>query len=100
MCRCVNTAGMIPLIFAQSLLIRPARWPRIRRAETNWVASVAQWISTAMSPTNWLHWAALLWFTVAFTYFYTDVMFRQQNLPDTLQKQGGFIIPHPPRAAH
>jgi preprotein translocase subunit SecY len=30
-------------------------------------------------------------FTVAFTYFYTDVMFRQQNLPETLQKQGGFI---------
>lgn len=29
--------------------------------------------------------------TVAFTYFYTDIMFRQQNLPDTLQKQGGFI---------
>jgi preprotein translocase subunit SecY len=29
--------------------------------------------------------------TVAFTYFYTDVMFRQQNLPETLQKQGGFI---------
>jgi len=28
---------------------------------------------------------------VAFTYFYTDVMFRQQNLPENLQKQGGFI---------
>ena len=28
---------------------------------------------------------------MAFTYFYTDVMFRQQNLPETLQKQGGFI---------
>ena len=28
---------------------------------------------------------------VAFTYFYTDVMFRQQNLPETLQRQGGFI---------
>jgi preprotein translocase subunit SecY len=29
--------------------------------------------------------------TVIFTYFYTDVLFRQQNLADTLQKQGGFI---------
>ena len=28
---------------------------------------------------------------VAFTYFYTDVVFRQQNLPETLQRQGGFI---------
>ncbi len=41
--------------------------------------------------TNWLYWLLYFLFTVAFTYFYTDVMFRQQNLPDTLQKQGGFI---------
>jgi preprotein translocase subunit SecY len=44
-----------------------------------------------MSPTNFLYWLLYFLFTVAFTYFYTDVMFRQQNLPETLQKQGGFI---------
>ncbi|RLT45472.1 MAG: preprotein translocase subunit SecY, partial [Chloroflexi bacterium] len=37
------------------------------------------------------YWLAYFLLTVAFTYFYTDVMFRQQNLPETLQKQGGFI---------
>jgi preprotein translocase subunit SecY len=38
-----------------------------------------------------MYWLLYFLFTVAFTYFYTDVMFRQQNLPETLQKQGGFI---------
>ncbi|MCB0198216.1 MAG: preprotein translocase subunit SecY, partial [Anaerolineae bacterium] len=37
------------------------------------------------------YWLLYFLFTVAFTYFYTDVMFRQQNLPENLQKQGGFI---------
>lgn len=88
----VNTAGMIPLIFAQSLLILPSTLASyFVAAETTWIARTAQWISSAMSPTNWLYWLLYFLFTVAFTYFYTDVMFRQQNLPETLQKQGGFI---------
>jgi preprotein translocase subunit SecY len=88
----VNTAGMIPLIFAQSLLILPSTLASyFVTADTRWVASFAQWLTNAMSPTNWLYWLLYFLFTVAFTYFYTDVMFRQQNLPDTLQKQGGFI---------
>ncbi len=89
----VNTAGMIPLIFAQSLLILPStiasyfvsadlRVDRVR---------IANWFFNAFSPTNFLYWLLYFLFTVAFTYFYTDVMFRQQNLPETLQKQGGFM---------
>jgi preprotein translocase subunit SecY len=44
-----------------------------------------------LGPTQAFYWLMYFLFTVAFTYFYTDVMFRQQNLPETLQKQGGFI---------
>ncbi len=87
----VNTAGMIPLIFAQSLLILPSTLASYFVVRSGWTGSVAQWISTAFSPTNFLYWLLYFLFTVAFTYFYTDVMFRQQNLPETLQKQGGFI---------
>ncbi|HIQ04804.1 MAG TPA: preprotein translocase subunit SecY, partial [Anaerolineae bacterium] len=39
----------------------------------------------------WVYWFLYFVLTVGFTYFYTDVMFRQQNLPETLQRQGGFI---------
>lgn len=87
----VNTAGMIPLIFAQSLLILPSTLASYFVGNPGWVGSVGLWFSTAMSPTNFLYWLLYFLFTVAFTYFYTDVMFRQQNLPETLQKQGGFV---------
>jgi preprotein translocase subunit SecY len=88
----VNTAGMIPLIFAQSLLILPSTIASyFVGSSVVWVANVANWFYTAFNPTNFLYWLLYFLFTVAFTYFYTDVMFRQQNLPETLQKQGGFI---------
>lgn len=87
----VNTAGMIPLIFAQSLLILPSTLASYFIASPGFGGSVANWIYNAMSPTNFLYWLMYFLFTVAFTYFYTDVMFRQQNLPETLQKQGGFV---------
>ena len=87
----VNTAGMIPLIFAQSLLILPSTVASYFVARAGWVGTVSQWIQSTLGPTSWLYWLLYFLFTVAFTYFYTDVMFRQQNLPETLQKQGGFI---------
>jgi preprotein translocase subunit SecY len=88
----VNTAGMIPLIFAQSLLILPSTVASyFVQSPVGWINSVANWFYTAFNPTNFLYWLLYFLFTVAFTYFYTDVMFRQQNLPETLQKQGGFV---------
>ncbi|MCC6456880.1 MAG: preprotein translocase subunit SecY [Caldilineaceae bacterium] len=88
----VNTAGMIPLIFAQSLLILPSTVASyFVQSSTGWISGMANWFYTAFNPTNFLYWLLYFLFTVAFTYFYTDVMFRQQNLPETLQKQGGFI---------
>jgi preprotein translocase subunit SecY len=88
----VNTAGMIPLIFAQSLLILPSTIASyFVQSPVGWINSVANWFYSAFNPTNFLYWLLYFLFTVAFTYFYTDVMFRQQNLPETLQKQGGFV---------
>ncbi len=87
----VNTAGMIPLIFAQSLLILPNTLASYFILRDDWVGRVANFFYTTLSPQAFLYWLAYFLLTVAFTYFYTDVMFRQQNLPETLQKQGGFI---------
>ncbi len=87
----VNTAGMIPLIFAQSLLILPSTLASYFILRTDFLGSVANFFYTTFSPNNWVYWLFYFLLTVAFTYFYTDVMFRQQNLAETLQKQGGFI---------
>jgi preprotein translocase subunit SecY len=87
----VNTAGMIPLIFAQSLLILPSTIASYFTTSTGWVGSFALGLTNYLGPASALYWIMYFLLTVAFTYFYTDVMFRQQNLPETLQKQGGFI---------
>lgn len=88
----VNSAGMIPLIFASSLLIFPATIGGfLQRSSVEWVASIGTFLNTTLSPSSNLYWLLYFVLVVAFTYFYTDVIFRQQNLADTLQKQGGYI---------
>ncbi|MGQ9456865.1 MAG: preprotein translocase subunit SecY [Anaerolineae bacterium] len=88
----VNSAGMIPLIFAQSIMLLPGTIAGyFVYSKVGWVASAAQAVSRVFDPNGWFY--GLLYFVmvIGFTYFYTDVIFRQQNLPDTLQRQGGFI---------
>ncbi|MCO6452842.1 MAG: preprotein translocase subunit SecY [Caldilineales bacterium] len=88
----VNSAGMIPLIFASSLLIFPSTVGSALQASTvPWVASIGSFLVSTLSPGATLYWVLYFLLVVAFTYFYTDVIFRQQNLPETLQRQGGYI---------
>jgi preprotein translocase subunit SecY len=87
----VNTAGMIPLIFAQSLIILPNTVASYFMLRDDWLGRIGNFFFVAFSPQNVIYWLSYFLLTVAFTYFYTDIMFRQQNLPDNLQKQGGFI---------
>ncbi len=88
----VNTAGMIPLIFAQSILTFPAVIAQFfTGAESPAVASFARGVMNFFSAQS--GWYGLMYFlaVVGFTYFYTDVMVQQQDLPGTLKRQGGFI---------
>ncbi|MGC8836793.1 MAG: preprotein translocase subunit SecY [Anaerolineae bacterium] len=88
----VNSAGMIPLIFAQSIMLLPGTIAGyFVYSNVGWLASVAQTVSRIFDPNGWVYGILYFLMVIGFTYFYTDVIFRQQNLPDTLQKQGGFI---------
>ena len=88
----VNSAGMIPLIFAFSILIFP---PTIAayftESSNNIVAGGADFFSRNLGPTRGLYWALLFLLVVAFTFFYTMVIFQQQQLAENLQRNGGFI---------
>ena len=88
----VITAGMIPLIFASSMLIFPSTIASyFVNSSSTFIASVANFIYTFFNPANAAYWILYFLLVIAFTYFYTDVIFKQQNLADTLQRQGGFI---------
>lgn len=88
----VNMAGMIPLIFAQAILTFPAIVASYFLAsKTAWVASFASSIYSTFSGQG--IWYGLFYFlmVVAFTFFYTDVLFQQQNYGDNLKRQGAQI---------
>ncbi len=88
----VNSAGMIPLIFAFSLMLLPATVSSyFETTDVPWLANIARGITNAFSPENFVYWMFTFILVIGFTYFYTLVMFRQQNLAENLQKNGGFI---------
>ena len=89
----VNSAGMIPLIFAQSMLLFPAVISQyLATSSTPWLKNTAQWVGTYLVNTSqWWYWLMYFALVVAFTYFYAYVVWQQQNIPENLQKQGAFI---------
>jgi preprotein translocase subunit SecY len=95
----VNTAGMIPLIFAQSVLTFPAVLASFFQASPSaWIANTATSISNVFGSQGGTllggqitYWVVYFLMVVGFTYLYTDVMIRNQNLAENLQRNGGFI---------
>ena len=90
----VNTAGMIPLIFAMSLVVFPGVVASYfaNPADPNFANTIMSLFDPrAGLPLGLFYWGAYFLLTVAFAFFYTMVIFQQQDLPGTLQRQGGFI---------
>ncbi|MCZ7544014.1 MAG: preprotein translocase subunit SecY [Anaerolineae bacterium] len=89
----VNTAGMIPLIFAQSIIAFPAIVVSFLPAGpvTTALQNAFGTNSDFGQQVGLLYWGIYFIMVVGFTYFYTNVMIQNQNLADNLQKQGGFI---------
>ncbi len=89
----VNMAGMIPLIFAQSILTFPAVVAGFFiTSQVAWVQQSAQWVTTNLSPGQaYLYWIVYFLMVVAFTFFYTDVLFAQQNYGENLKRSGAQI---------
>jgi preprotein translocase subunit SecY len=92
----VNAAGMIPLIFAVSLVMFPGVIASYFRApETsnpnfwNYVYNIFS--SSAALPLGLIYWVLYFLLVIGFAFFYTMVIFQQQDLAGTLQRQGGFI---------
>jgi len=82
----VNSAGMIPIIFSNAFLMLPT-------VISSWFPGnrVFEWIGDWLGTAKPFYWIALFILVVAFSFFYTYTVFQQQNLAESLQKQGGFV---------
>jgi len=87
----VNMAGVIPIIFAISVVIFPSMIAQFFvHAKTAWIAGAAEWTIAILQ--NQLIYGILYFLLVfAFTFFYTEVIFHPEQIAENLQKQGGFI---------
>lgn len=104
----VNMAGMIPLIFAFSIMILPPTIASYFITSGGWVSSVANFMVDQFqggrggTGTGW-YWLILFLLVVVFTFFYTMVQYQQQQMSKNLQRQGAFIPgirPGPPTEAY
>jgi len=88
----VNMAGMIPLIFAQSILTLPAVVAQFFVNSTNGtVAAIALWLQTNFGGQSSAYWILYFLMVVGFTFFYTDTIFAQQNYGENLRRAGAQI---------
>ena len=87
----VNQAGVIPIIFAVSILLFPSQIASYFVNSPSPIGDIAQAVVTWLGQGSWLY--VLLYFllTVGFTYFYTAFTFKPDETAEQLRKNGGFI---------
>lgn len=82
----LNTAGVIPVIFAQSFMMFPST---LAMFFPN--SDISGWVNSWMSPGSALYIGIYTFLIVLFAYVYTAIVFNPQDLADNMKKQGGFI---------
>jgi len=88
----VNQAGVIPIIFAISIVLFPPMIAQLfLRAKSEWIVSMSNWVITFFDPQSLAYGVMYFVMVVAFTYFYTAVIFHPDQIAENLQKQGGFV---------
>ena len=90
----VNSAGMIPLIFASSIIIFPATvagfFVRPDKPD-DIISNIAKWFVVNLGVNSGLYQILYFAMVVGFSYFYTLVIFNQQDITGNLRDRGGFI---------
>jgi preprotein translocase subunit SecY len=84
----VNQAGVIPVIFASSLLYIPALAAQMGDPNAGWVAWIQRYLVTGDHPYYMIAYFAMI---VFFTYFYVSITFNPKDVADNMKKYGGFI---------
>jgi len=88
----VNPAGVIPIIFALSIMLFPGMIGNFfANASTPWIAHIARFLRDVFTQGQFIYSIVYFVLVLLFTYFYTAVTFDPKNIAENLQKMGGFI---------
>ena len=81
----INSAGVMPIVFAQSIIIVPGTLAQFSNV------GVLRDLSQAFQPGTWVYYVTYMALIIFFTFFYTAIIFNPVDLAENLKKQGGFI---------
>ncbi len=88
----VNQAGMIPIIFAVSIVTFPSIIGQfLLYADSEWVKAIGRFTTTQFNQTSALYMSIYFLLIIFFTYFYVSITFDTTQVADDIQKRGGFI---------
>lgn len=88
----VNQAGMIPIIFAISLILFPPMIAQFfKGANAVWIVKTAEFVIQLFNSQGFFYMISYFVLVVLFTYFYTSVIFHPTQIAENLQRQGGFV---------
>jgi preprotein translocase subunit SecY len=90
----VNTAGVIPVIFATSVLLIPSLIITAIPSDAAWIQSVYRWVDSNLGGSGQVSWwyiLILFSLIIFFTYFYTAIQFDPEKQAEMIQRQGGFV---------
>ena len=88
----VNQAGMIPIIFALSVLVFPQTIISFLGTSSNQFIADISFAVSSFLQNQFINGALYFLLVVAFTYFYTQITFEPKTISENLQKQGAFIM--------
>lgn len=88
----INQAGMVPIIFAVSLITFPGLIAQFfQNAPQEWLRNLSSFIATHFSNTSTAYLIAYFLLVIAFTFFYVSITFNPDQVAENIQKRGGYI---------
>jgi len=88
----INQAGVIPIIFAVSLVLLPSMLANFLQGVPNdLIARISQGVTQLFRPNGFFYNFIYFVLVIGFTYFYTAVIFNPKKIADEIKKYGGFI---------
>jgi len=88
----INQAGVIPIIFAVSLVLLPSLLAGFFQGSgVSWLVNFSREINFIFRPSSWVYNLTYFLLVVAFTYFYTAVVFNPEKIAEEIKKHGGFV---------
>lgn len=88
----VNQAGMIPIIFAVSIVTFPSIIGQfLIYADSQWVKDIGTFMTSAFNPGSLAYGLSYFLLIIGFTYFYVSIVFNEEQVAENIQKRGGFV---------